>query len=81
MKNTTKTAAADYSQRAAIAQDRLRRIASRLSDHQTRQAAEPGDWGYAGTLAASTKNSPRYSPPSETAAELTNWGSDTDYAD
>jgi hypothetical protein len=50
MKNTTKTAATDYSRRAAIAQDLLKRIAGRLSEHQARHAAQPGDWGYAGDL-------------------------------
>ena len=44
MKNTRKTAAADYSQRAAIAKDLLKRIAGRLSEHQARHAARPGDW-------------------------------------
>jgi len=33
MKNTTKTAVTDYSQRAAITQDLLKRIAGRLSEH------------------------------------------------
>ena len=50
MKNTTETAATDYSQRAAITQDLLKRIAGRLSEHQARQAAQPGDWGYPGDL-------------------------------
>jgi len=50
MKNTRKTAAADYSQRAAIAKDLLKRIAGRLSEHQARHAAQPGDWGYSGDL-------------------------------
>ena len=49
-KNTTKTAAAAYSQNATTAQDLLKRIAIRLTEHQTRQAAEPGDWGYVGDL-------------------------------
>jgi hypothetical protein len=50
MKNTTKTAATDYSQRAAIAQDLLKRIAGRLSEHQAGHAAQAGDWRYAGDL-------------------------------
>jgi hypothetical protein len=50
MKNTTKTAASDYTQRAAITQDLLKRIADRLSEHQARHAAQPGDWGYSGDL-------------------------------
>jgi hypothetical protein len=50
MKNTTKTAATDYSQRAAITQDLLKRIAARLSEHRARHVAQPGDWSYAGDL-------------------------------
>ena len=50
MTNTTKTAAAAYSQNATTAQDLLKRIATRLAEHQTRQAAEPRDWGYVGDL-------------------------------
>ena len=50
MKNTKKTAATDYSEKAAISRDLLKRIAARLSDHQTRQGAAPCDWGYVGDL-------------------------------
>ena len=50
MKNAKKTAATDYSEKAAISRDLLKRIAARLSDHQTRQAANPNDWGYVGDL-------------------------------
>ena len=50
MTNTTKTAEAAYSQNATTAQDLLKRIATRLSEHQTRQAAQPRDWGYVGDL-------------------------------
>jgi hypothetical protein len=50
MKNTTRTAAAAYSQNAATAQDLLKRIATRLAEHQARQVAEPTDWGYVGDL-------------------------------
>ena len=50
MNNTKKTAATDYSEKAAISQDLLKRIAARLSDHQTRQATNPNDWGYVGDL-------------------------------
>ena len=50
MTNTTKTAAAAYSQKTVNAQDLLKRIATRLADHQTRQAAEPSDWGYVGDI-------------------------------
>jgi len=50
MTNTTKTAAGEYSQRAAVAQDLLKRLAARLAEHGARQAARPQDWGYAGDL-------------------------------
>jgi hypothetical protein len=50
MKNTSKTAAAAYSQNATTAQNLLKRIATRLAEHQTRQAAEPRDWGYVGDI-------------------------------
>ena len=50
MKNTIKTAGTDYSEKAAISRDLLKRIAARLSDHQTRQATNPNDWGYVGDL-------------------------------
>jgi hypothetical protein len=50
MKNMTKTAESDYSQRAAVAQDLLKRIAARLAEHRTKQAALPKDWGFAGDL-------------------------------
>ena len=50
MKKTNKTAGTDYSEKAAISRDLLKRIAARLSDHQTRQAANPNDWGYVGDL-------------------------------
>ena len=50
MKNAKKTAATEYSEKAAISRDLLKRIAARLSDHQTRQAENPNDWGYVGDL-------------------------------
>ena len=50
MTTTTKTAAAAYRQKTATAQGLLKRIATRLADHQTRQAAEPRDWGYVGDI-------------------------------
>ncbi len=50
MKNTKKTAGTDYSEKAAISRDLLKRIAARLSEHQTRQASNPSDWGYVGDL-------------------------------
>ena len=50
MNTTRKTAVADYKEKAVISQDLIKRIAVRLSEHQARQAAEPGDWGYVGDL-------------------------------
>ena len=51
MRNLLKqTAAACYAARYAEAQDLLKRIATRLAEHQKRQAAAPADWGYAGDL-------------------------------
>ena len=35
---------------ATTAQDLLKRIATRMAEHQARQAAEPRDWGYVGDL-------------------------------
>lgn len=49
------TAAACYAERHAEAQDLLKRIASRLADHQKRQSAEPTDWGYAGDIGRITE--------------------------
>jgi hypothetical protein len=51
-KTTKRTAAGCYAERHAEAQDLLKRIASRLADHQKRQAA---DWGYAGDLGRITE--------------------------
>lgn len=50
MTTTTKTATTEYSAKAAQAQDFLNRIATRFAEHQTSQAAEPGNWGYVGDL-------------------------------
>jgi hypothetical protein len=50
MTNTPKTATAAYNEKASISQDLLKRIAARLAEHQTQQAARPADWGYAGDL-------------------------------
>ncbi|MGE5648325.1 MAG: hypothetical protein ACM336_21305 [Acidobacteriota bacterium] len=52
---TKQTAAACYAGRHAEAQDLLKRIASRLADHQMRQTAEPADWGYPGDLGRITE--------------------------
>jgi len=51
MPTTTQTAATAYNQKIAIAQDLLKRIATRLAEHQEQQAAEPRDWGYVGDIA------------------------------
>jgi hypothetical protein len=48
--SNTQTAASLYAARYAKAQDLLNRIASRLAEHQRRQAAAPDNWGYAGDL-------------------------------
>jgi hypothetical protein len=48
--STTQTAARLYAARYAEAQDLLARIAIRLEEHKTRQAARSADWGYAGDL-------------------------------
>jgi hypothetical protein len=54
MQRTTKTvnesAAACYAERHTECQDLLKRIASRLAEHQKSQAQEPANWGYAGDL-------------------------------
>lgn len=50
MNNTTTTAATEYSQKATIAQDLLKRITDRLSEHETRHATAPADWGFVGDL-------------------------------
>ena len=50
MSTTTKTASTEYSAKAAQAQDFLKRIATRLAEHQSSQAAEPRNWGYVGDL-------------------------------
>jgi len=54
--NTTEqTAAGCYAERYAEAQDLLKRIATRLAEHQKRLAAAPADWGYAGDLGRITE--------------------------
>jgi hypothetical protein len=52
---TQETAALLYAARYAEAQDLLARIAMRLEEHKTRQAAVPADWGYAGDLGRITE--------------------------
>ena len=54
-KTTKQTAAGCYAERHAEVQDLLKRIASRLADHQKRQAAVPADWGYTGDLGRITE--------------------------
>ena len=49
-KTTKQTAAACYDERHAECQDLLKRIASRLEQHQKDQTQEPANWGYAGDL-------------------------------
>ena len=50
MSTTTKTASTEYSVKEALAQDFLKRIATRLAEHQASQATEPKNWGYIGDL-------------------------------
>ena len=52
-KTTKQTAAACYAERHAESMDLLKRIASRLEQHQKDQAQEPANWGYAGRIPAS----------------------------
>ena len=49
-KTTKQTAAACYAERHAECQDLLKRIASRLEQHQKDQSQEPDNWGYPGDL-------------------------------
>ena len=49
-KTTKQTAAACYAERHTECQDLLKRIASRLEQHQKDQSQEPANWGYAGDL-------------------------------
>ena len=49
-KTTKQTAAACYAERHTECQDLLKRIASRLEQHQQDQTQEPANWGYAGDL-------------------------------
>ena len=52
---TQQTAAGCYAARYAEAQNLLARIAVRLEEHKTRQAARSADWGYAGDLGRITE--------------------------
>ena len=54
-KTTKQTAAACYAERRAECQDLLKRIASRLEQHQKDQTQEPANWGYAGDLGRVTE--------------------------
>jgi len=54
-KNTKQTAAACYAKRHTESMDLLKRIASRLEEHQKDQAQEPANWGYAGDLGRVTE--------------------------
>lgn len=49
-KTTKQTAAACYAERHTECQDLLKRIATRLEQHQREQAQEPANWGHAGDL-------------------------------
>lgn len=48
---TLQTAAGEYAQRSNECHELLSRIASRLEEHQKRQAQQSGDWGFSGDLA------------------------------
>ena len=52
---TTKQTAACYAERHAECQDLLKRIASRLEQHQKDQSQEPANWGYPGDLGRVTE--------------------------
>ena len=54
-KTTKQTAAACYAERHTESMDLLKRIASRLEEHQKDQAQEPANWGYAGDLGRVTE--------------------------
>ncbi len=54
-KTTKQTAAETYAARHAECADLLKRIASRLAQHQKEQAAEPANWGHAGDLGRVTE--------------------------
>ena len=54
-KTTKQTAAACYAERHTECQDLLKRIVSRLEQHQKDQTQEPANWGYAGDLGRVTE--------------------------
>jgi len=54
-KTTKQTAAACYAERHTESMDLLKRIASRLEQHQKDQTQEPANWGYAGDLGRVTE--------------------------
>ena len=54
-KTTKQTAAACYAERHSECQDLLKRIASRLEQHQKDQTLEPANWGYPGDLGRVTE--------------------------
>ena len=54
-KTTKQTAAACNADRHTESQDLLKRIASRLEQHQKDQTQEPANWGYAGDLGRITE--------------------------
>ena len=54
-KTTKQTAAACYAERHTESMDLLKRIASRLEQHQKDQVQEPANWGYAGDLGRVTE--------------------------
>jgi hypothetical protein len=54
-KTTQLDAAACYAERHAECHDLLKRIASRLEQHQKDQAQEPANWGHAGDLGRVTE--------------------------
>ncbi|MEO8594063.1 MAG: hypothetical protein ABI759_12140 [Candidatus Solibacter sp.] len=54
-KTAKQAAAACYAERHAECQDLLKRIASRLEQHQKDQTLEPANWGYPGDLGRVTE--------------------------
>ena len=54
-KTIKQTAVTCYAERHTECQDLLKRIASRLEQHQQRQAQQPANWGYAGDLGRVTE--------------------------
>ncbi len=73
-KTTKQTAAACYAERHAECQDLLKRIASRLEQHQKDQLRNPPTGGTPATSAASPRNWPTSSPAWATAARWSQKG-------